>query len=138
MIIEYGMHYAMPAGGLFSTAGDLAKFCQMVLNGGVYNGRRYLSEDAIKQMTSVQTGTVFPNSDYGYGLGWTVKRTASGLPGAGSFGHRGAGSPHMWIDREKQLVMIVLVQRLDMPGKDENNLYDAFLKAAIDKYGHIH
>src|SRR5260370_38835981 len=45
----------MPAGGLFSTAADLAQFCQMMLNGGVFNGKRYLSEDAVKEMTKKQT-----------------------------------------------------------------------------------
>ena len=45
----------MPAGGLFSTAADVARFCQMILNGGVLNGKRYLSEAAVKQMTSRQT-----------------------------------------------------------------------------------
>ena len=42
----------VPAGGLFSTVGDVGRFCQMVLNGGVYDGKRYLSEDAVKQMTA--------------------------------------------------------------------------------------
>ena len=46
----------MPAGGLFSTAADVGRFCQMVLNGGVFDGKRYLSEAAVKQMTSKQTG----------------------------------------------------------------------------------
>ncbi len=46
----------MPAGGLFSTATDLAKFCQMILNSGELEGKRYLSEAAVKQMTSRQTG----------------------------------------------------------------------------------
>ena len=58
----------MPAGGLFSTASDLARFCQMVLNGGEFQGKRYLSEAAVKQMTSKQTGDL-PN---GYGFGWST------------------------------------------------------------------
>ena len=45
----------MPAGGLFSTASDVARFCQMILNGGTLDGKRYLSEAAVKQMTSRQT-----------------------------------------------------------------------------------
>src|SRR5205807_719009 len=44
----------MPAGGLFSTATDVAHFCQMVLAGGVYEGQRYLSEESVKVMTSKQ------------------------------------------------------------------------------------
>ena len=60
----------MPAGGLFSTAADVARFCQMVLNGGEFDGKRYLSEAAVKQMTSKQTGDL----DNGYGLGWSHRR----------------------------------------------------------------
>jgi CubicO group peptidase (beta-lactamase class C family) len=39
----------MPVGGLFSTAGDTAKFCLMLLRGGEFNGKRYLSEAAFKE-----------------------------------------------------------------------------------------
>ncbi len=45
-----------PAGGLFSTALDLSLFCRMVANGGVYAGQRYVSEAAVREMTSTQTG----------------------------------------------------------------------------------
>src|SRR5262249_4277776 len=59
----------MPAGGLFSTASDVGRFCQMVLNGGTFQGKRYLSEDAVKQMTSKQTSEAVKES---YGLGWST------------------------------------------------------------------
>jgi CubicO group peptidase (beta-lactamase class C family) len=55
----------MPAGGLFSTAHDLARFCQMVLGGGVFNGKRYLSAESVRQMTSVQTGDLIALSGVG-------------------------------------------------------------------------
>ncbi len=45
-----------PAGGLFSTASDVGVFCRMILSGGVYHGKRYVSAAAIQQMTSTQTG----------------------------------------------------------------------------------
>ena len=45
----------MPAGGLFSTAADVARFCQMILNGGAFEGKHYLSQAAVKQMTNRQT-----------------------------------------------------------------------------------
>src|SRR5262249_11303051 len=59
--------YPTPAGGLFSTAADLARFYQMILNHGELNGRRYLSEAAIQQMTSRQTPMSLQQS-YGFGL----------------------------------------------------------------------
>jgi CubicO group peptidase (beta-lactamase class C family) len=49
----------MPAGGLFSTAADVGRFCQMVLGGGTFQGKRYLSEEAVKTMTSKQTGGAY-------------------------------------------------------------------------------
>ena len=68
----------MPAGGLFSTAADLARFCRMILNGGVHEGKRYLSEAAVKEMTRKQTRPI----KEGYGLGWS-------RPGA----HSATGAP---------------------------------------------
>ncbi len=46
--------FAMPAGGLFSTATDLGRFCQMLLIGGTLEGRRYVSSKAIKEMARNQ------------------------------------------------------------------------------------
>src|SRR5262249_52130215 len=60
--------YACPGGGLFSTASDCAAFCQMVAGGGVYKGKRYLSENAVKEMTGRQTAPDLT----GYGVGWAV------------------------------------------------------------------
>ena len=48
--------FPMPAGGLFSTAHDMARFYQLLLNGGELDGTRYLSEAAVKQLTNRQTG----------------------------------------------------------------------------------
>ena len=48
--------YPMPSGGLFSTAQDMTVFCQMILNGGILNGKRYLSEAAVK--TCQETGWI--------------------------------------------------------------------------------
>lgn len=132
-IFTYQMHYAMPAGGLYSTAGDLGTFCQMLLNGGTWQGKRYLSENAIKQMTTVQTDNVTPNPHYA--LAWEVKPDSIGVPGLGTFAHTGARRTRMWIDPTNQLVMVLLMERMDLPGKDQDKLYTAFLKAAIQTYG---
>ena len=132
-IFNYKYRYAMPAGGIYSTAGDLAKFCQMLLNGGTWQGRRYLSENAIKTMTTVQTGNISPNPNYGQG--WEIKPEAAGVPGAGTFAHTGARRTRMWVDPTSQLVMILLMERNDLPPKDQDALYTTFLKASIEKYG---
>ena len=113
----------MPAGGLFSTAQDVARFCQMILNGGELDGRRYLSEDAVKQMTTRQTPEALKES---YGFGWST--------GGGGFGHGGAYSTNMSIDPQHGLITIFMVQHAGFPldGKESGG---AFKKAATDRFG---
>jgi len=102
---ERTKRYSMPAGGLFSTAADVGKFCQMLLNGGKFNDKQVLSEQAVKEMSTKQT----PESVKGsYGLGVTV--------GPSSFGHGGALSTNMTIDTKKGLVYVYLVQHNGFPG----------------------
>jgi len=92
--------YPMPAGGLFSTAGDVAKFCQMILQGGTLNGHRYISPQALHEMTSRQTGTL---KDASYGLGWGVSE--------GKAGHGGAYKNDMEIDFTTGRIFIFMVQQ---------------------------
>ncbi len=113
----------MPAGGLFSTAGDVGRFCQMVLNGGVFQGKRYLSEEAVKQMTSKQTGDAVKE---GYGLGWST--------GGGVFGHGGAYATNMTIDSKRGLITVWMVQHAGFP-KDGGKSQGAFQKAARERFG---
>lgn len=89
-----------PAGGLFSTVGDVTRFCQMILNGGVLDGRRYVSEESIKQMSSKQTGD---KVEAKYGLCWGMEN--------GCFGHSGALATNMTIDPQRGIAMVFLVQR---------------------------
>ncbi len=108
----------MPAGGLFSTASDVARFCQMILNGGMLNGKRYLSEGAVKQMTSKQTPDAITTK---YGFGWSA--------GNEEFGHGGAYATNMTINPQHGLVFIWMVQHADFPG-DGAKSRDAFMQAA--------
>jgi CubicO group peptidase (beta-lactamase class C family) len=120
-----------PAGGLFSTATDVSLFCRMILNGGTYQGKRYLSPAAVQQMTSTQT-------DHGnYGFGWSTTRKAHGEPEAANLspcGHGGAYSTNMWIDPQHQLVTVFMVQHAGYPGKDGGKIQPAFTKAAMDLF----
>jgi CubicO group peptidase (beta-lactamase class C family) len=92
--------FPMPAGGLFSTAVDVAKFCQMILNGGTLNGRRYISAAALHEMTSTQNGGM-GGSDYGFG--WGVSKDG--------FGHGGANKNDMEIDTATGRILIFMVQQ---------------------------
>ena len=132
---DYAKRYAMPAGGYFSTAHDLGQFCRMLLRGGELDGKRYLSENAVREMSAVQTGDVKFSPQEGYGVGWSVKTHEDEGLSAGSYGHRGARRTAMWIDPQHELAMVILVERFDMPGDQQKIMYGGFLKAAIEKYG---
>lgn len=113
----------MPGGGLFSTAADVAAFCQMLMNGGTHRGRRILSESAVKQMTSRQTGPELKQS-YGFGL----------QASPGSFGHGGAYATNMTVDLEHGIITVFMVQHAGFPGKGRES-EGAFRTAAVKAYG---
>lgn len=101
-----------PSGGLFSTASDLAKFYEMIRNGGVHEGKRLVSEAAIAEMTKPHTAG---GKAQNYGLGWQCNLPEKAIvPGfsVDSFGHGGAYATHGWIDPGRRLVAIFLVQNV--------------------------
>ena len=89
-------HYPAPGGGLFSTAHDVARFMQMLANRGSLNGKTCLSPQAVREMTSKQTGSLV-KTDYGFGL----------AVGEGYFGHSGADKTDMVFDHGQILVFMV-------------------------------
>lgn len=111
--------YPMPAGGLFSTARDTARFCQMILNGGTCEGKRLLSEAAVQELTKRQTG---PDLKDSYGLGFAV--------GVDWCGHGGAYATNMRIDRKRGLVLVWMVQHSGFPGNGGQS-QEAFKQAAL-------
>jgi CubicO group peptidase (beta-lactamase class C family) len=114
-----------PAGGLFSTATDVSLFCRMILSGGILNGKRYLSEKAIQQMTSTQTG----NLPVAYGFGWFTDRK----PG-GPCGHGGAHKTDMHIYPQQQLITVLMVQHTDWGNDDGKKILPTFQQAAIKAF----
>jgi CubicO group peptidase (beta-lactamase class C family) len=122
-------------GGLFSTAPDYARFCQMILNGGEHESRRYLKPESVKLMTTVQTGglkTGFTDGN-GWGLGWCVVREPQGVTAMlspGTFGHGGAYGTQAWIDPVKRRIDILMIQRADYPNSDASAVRRAFQEEA--------
>lgn len=113
--LRAGAIYPAPEFGLYSTAEDLSKFYQMMLAGGTWNGRRFLSPPSVAAMTMVQTGDLKAghNAGTGFGLTWEVAKdpaAAAMLWSIGTFGHGGAFGTHGWIDPAKQLVGVFMVQ----------------------------
>ena len=87
--------------GLFSTAGDVAVFAQMMLNGGIYAHHRLLARETVEQFTArVAIG------DSARALGWDVPVEPSSTGkyfSARSYGHNGFTGTSLWIDPEKDL-----------------------------------
>jgi CubicO group peptidase (beta-lactamase class C family) len=128
----------MPAanGGLFSTAGDYAKFCQMLLNDGIVAGKKILSSDAVKTFRTINTGelmTAFTPGN-GWGVGCCVVREPQGVTemlSPGTFGHGGAFGTQAWIDPVKNRIYIMMVQRSNFQNGDNSNVRKAFQAAAV-------
>ena len=106
--------------GLFANAPDLAALAQMLLNGGVYGGRRYFKEETIRLFT-----TRHPK-DTRRGLGWDMVQTRPGaklnmspLASASTFGHLGFTGTAMWADPETGVLFIVLTNRT-FPSMERN------------------
>lgn len=122
-------------GGLFSTAPDYVRFCQMVLNGGELDGRRYLKRENVELMTTVQTGdlkTGFTEGN-GWGLGWCVVRQPQGVTAMlspGTFGHGGAFGTQAWIDPKQQRIYLLMVQRANFPNADNSDVRRVFQETA--------
>lgn len=112
----------MPAGGLFSTAPDLARFCMMVLNGGRCGGTRLLSDDAVHEMTRRHTDD---DMEASYGLGWATDGV--------TFGHGGAYATNMTVDTRSGLITIFLVQHAGFP-LDGDQCQSEFRSAAEAEY----
>ena len=126
-------------GGLFSTARDYCRFCQMFLNNGSLDGRAYLKPQTVKLMTRIQTGAIktgFTEGN-GWGLGFCVVRDPQGVTAMlspGSFGHGGAYGTQAWIDPEKKRIYILMVQRANFPNSDASDVRREFQQAAASAF----
>ena len=104
--------------GLFSTARDLARFCQMFLQHGSLNGVEIFRPETVALMTSPQSPDGKPDIR---GFGWDIQSTYSSLKGsffsAASYGHTGYTGTSLWIDPETQTFLIILTNRVHPDGK---------------------
>jgi CubicO group peptidase (beta-lactamase class C family) len=126
-----------PSGGLFSTAQDMGRFYQMILNGGELDGRRIVSQEAVQQMTTLQTGelkTGFTTGN-GWGLGWCIVREPQGVTKSlspGTFGHGGAFGTQGWVDPERNMIYVLMIQRTNFGNSDASDLRGAFDQTAVE------
>lgn len=105
--------------GLFSTARDLAIYCQMILNGGGFRGVRILSPLGVRRMVESR-GLPFQEMR---GLGWDINTGYSSNRGdlfpIGSFGHTGFTGTSFWIDPTSQTFVIFLSNRVHPDGRGD-------------------
>ena len=126
-----------PAGGLFSTASDVAHLYQMMLNGGVWRGKRLLSLAAVTELTRTQTGDLktgfVDGMSFGYGFA-VVKEPAANttrMLSSGTFGHGGAYGTQSWADPKRDLIFILMYQWSKVPNGDASPIREVFQDAAV-------
>ena len=113
--------YYSGGGGLVSTASDYIRFCQMMLNGGAFNGARLLGRKTVELMTMnhlsdelmpISLGIINLAGE-GFGLGGAILLDVASSGGHGSVGTfrwGGAATTSFWIDYEEELIGLLLTQ----------------------------
>jgi beta-N-acetylhexosaminidase len=119
--------------GLFTTAGDLSIFSQMMLNGGIYAQHRLVARATIAEFTERVT-----IGDSARAIGWDVPVQPSASGGyfsPASYGHLGYTGTSLWIDPERSLFVILLTNRVNPSAGNDKirtfrpELHDAILQA---------
>ncbi len=117
-------------GGLYSTADDYARFCQMLLNHGELGGARiierssvsimtknYLSDDILNQRTVAGAHTFQPGYGYGFNGAVFIDPEQVGAPvGKGTYQWDGAAGTWFWVDPVNEIVYVGLIQRMMQEG----------------------
>jgi CubicO group peptidase (beta-lactamase class C family) len=129
-----------PSGGLFSTAQDMYRFYQIILDGGKAGGQQIVSADAVRAMTTLQSGELSTGftPGCGWGLGWCLIRDPQGVSdalSAGAFGHGGAFGTQGWVDPEKKMIFVLMIQRTDFGNSDGSDVRGEFQRIAVEKVG---
>src|SRR2546423_9031008 len=108
----------------------------MAVKGGELNGRRVIAKQTLAQMTRPQTGDIKTGFVDGMsvGLGFAVVKEPQGVTGmfsSGAFGHGGAYGTQSWADPQKDLILVLMIQRAGLPNSDNSAIRSAFQEAAV-------
>lgn len=109
--------YFSGGGGVSSTAMDYSIFLQMLLNGGIYNGKRILSISSVRLMTMNQIGDVAYTKNNKFGLGFDIMtdKGSARLPlNEGSYSWGGMFSSQYWVDPKEKIVGQIWLQQFPM------------------------
>ncbi|MDN3618467.1 serine hydrolase [Polaribacter undariae] len=125
--------------GLFGTSLDLAKIMQMYANYGIYDGKRYISENTVREFTKIQ----YPENENRRGLGFDKPlinnatlsiKEAYPAPEVSpeSFGHSGFTGTFVWADPTNNLVFIFLSNRV-YPNRNHRNIYNLNIRPKLQQ-----
>ena len=136
-------------GGLVSTTGDYSRFAQMLLDGGAFEGKRYLSSAAFKDMTSDHIGPgtgidhdffYFPGDGFGYGYGFAVRTSEGGTKQPGSIGELkwdSLSGTYIGIDPKLDMFYLLMEQTDNARGPIRvafrKLVYDAFTSSEAER-----
>jgi CubicO group peptidase (beta-lactamase class C family) len=120
-------------GGMVGTVGDYARFAQMLLNGGTFEGRRYLRATTVAEMTTDHIGPgsgiardyyYFPGEGFGFGYGFAVRtKLLADTPGPlGEFRWDGVGGTFFWVDPKDDMLVVFMAQTPMQRGRIQREL----------------
>ena len=117
--------YFSGGAGLSSTAMDYAIFLQMMLNNGIYNGKRLLSRNTVRMMTMNQIGDLNAGADkFGLGFAVVTEKSSAAFPSqAGTYSWGGAFKTSYWVDPKEKMIVIFYRQ---LTNTTHNELGDKF------------
>jgi CubicO group peptidase (beta-lactamase class C family) len=133
--------YFSGGGGLFSTARDYTRFSQMVLSGGILDGRRIVQPETIRAMTTnqigdlttaIEGGPALTGMKYGLGFGLELAPAAgNAVPVLRRYFWGGVFSTRFWVDPQHELIAVILTQVLPA-SPDASAVVRRTVEAAIE------
>jgi len=113
------------ANALFSTAQDYARFAQMLLNGGEWEGEQYLSPKTIEIMTMDQIDGLYKSPGQGFGFGFGVMTDladADALGSVGTYYWSGAYCTYFFVDPKEKMISVMMTQTAPFSGYYEQKM----------------
>ena len=129
--------YFSGAGGLMTDAEDYLQFAEMLLNGGSWNGKRFLSPKTIELMSAVHVPDTLPGRPKGRGFGLSVQVVSDAVAANyrvsdGSFGWDGAFGTHFWVDPKEKVVGILMIQTNNPNRELDRDFENAVMQAMVE------
>ena len=122
--------------GLSSTAKDYARFLQMYLNNGTFNGNRILSRTTVQSIMGNQIGTIWKGRPKYYGLAFAIVnqkgQDTGGIGSFGTFDWGGYFNTQYFADPKEQIIGILMKQTRDLSGDETAWKFRQMVFAAID------